>query len=230
MPEFFGSSTYFFVAITLGCFSLANLCQKQLKQPLLNPILVSAVMVIAILKMLNVPNSNYQVGSHSLAFLLTPATICLAISFFEQFQKLKHHIVAILAGVLVGTLCSIGVIYLLCIVFGLADTLTASLLPKSVTTAIGVALSTEIGGIGAITTAAIAITGIFGNIAGPLMCRIFGLKNPVAQGVAFGTSSHVIGTAKAGELSELAGAVSSLSLTLAGLITTLLLSFLAQYL
>lgn len=230
MPEFFGTSTYFFVAITLGCFSLANLCQKKLKQPLLNPILVSAVMVIAVLKMLDVPNAAYQVGCHSLSFLLTPATICLAISFYEQFQKLKDHIGAVFTGVLAGTLCSIGFIYLLSRVFGLTDDLTASLLPKSVTTAIGVALSQEIGGIGAITTAAIAITGIFGNIAGPFLCRLFGLKDSVAQGVAFGTSAHVIGTAKAGEMSELAGAVSSLSLTIAGLITTVALSFVAQYL
>ena len=91
MPEFFGNSTFFFVAITLGCFALANLCQQRLKQPLLNPILVSAIMIIAVLKMINVPNTAYQVGCHALSFLLTPATICLAISFYEQFQKLKHQ-------------------------------------------------------------------------------------------------------------------------------------------
>lgn len=229
MPEFFGNSTFFFVAITIGCFSLANLCQKKLKQPLLNPILVSAIMVIAVLKILNIPNSAYQAGCQALSFLLTPATICLAISFYEQFQKLKKHISAVLVGVLAGTVCSIGLIYLLCRFFGLEDALTASLLPKSVTTAIGVALCDEIGGIAAITTAAIAITGIFGNITGPLMCRLFGLKDEVAQGVAFGTAAHVIGTAKATEMGQLTGAVSSLSLTIAGLITTVLLSFLAQY-
>ena len=230
MPEFFGNSSFFFAALTVGCFSLANLCQKKLKQPLLNPILVSAVMVVAILKILNIPNSAYQAGCHALSFLLTPATICLAIGFYEQFQKLKDHIISIVVGVLIGTVCSIGMIYLMCNIFGLTEDLTASLLPKSVTTAIGVALSDEIGGIGAITTAAIAITGIFGNITGPLMCRIFGLKDEVAQGVAFGTAAHVIGTAKATEMSELAGAVSSLALTIAGLITTVLLSFLVQYL
>ena len=229
MPEFFGTSTYFFVAITLGCFSLANLCQKKLKQPLLNPILISALMVIAVLKMLDVPNTAYQVGCHPLSFLLTPATICLAISFYEQFRKLKDHVGAIFIGALAGTVCSIGFIYLLSRFFGLTEDLTASLLPKSVTTAIGVALSEEIGGIAAITTAAIAVTGIFGNIAGPLMCRIFGLKNEVAQGVAFGTAAHVIGTAKATEMSQLAGAVGSLSLTLSGLITTVLISFVTQY-
>lgn len=230
MPEFIGNSSFFFIALTLGCFALANLCQKKLKQPLLNPILVSAVMIIAILKVLNVPNTVYQAGCQTLSFLLTPATICLAISFYEQFQKLKSHISAILTGVLAGTVCSIGLIYLLSNFFDLNQALTASLLPKSVTTAIGVALSEEIGGIGAITTAAIAITGIFGNIIGPLLCRLFRLKDEVAQGVAFGTAAHVIGTAKASEMSELAGAVSSLALTIAGLVTAVLLSFLTQFL
>lgn len=230
MPEFFGSSTFFFISLTLICFSFANTCQRKLKLPLFNPILISAIMVIAILKMVNVTNTAYQIGCHALSFLLTPATICLAISFYEQFQKLKHHISAILIGVLAGTVCSIGLIYLLCNAFGLTDALTASLLPKSVTTAIGVALCEEIGGISAIATAAIAITGILGNIAGPALCKLFRIRSEVAQGVAFGTSSHVIGTAKATEMSELAGAVSSLSLTISGLVTSILLSFLAQYL
>jgi len=229
MPEFFGNSTFFFVALTLGFFSLANLCQKRLKHPLLNPILTSAVMVIATLKMLNVPNTAYQIGCQALSFLLTPATICLAISFYEQFQKLKAHVAAIFAGVLAGTVCSIGLIWLMGHAFGLTQELLLALLPKSVTTAIGVALSEEIGGIAAITTAAIAVTGIFGNIAGPWMCKLFQLRSEVAQGVAFGTAAHVIGTAKATEMSQLAGAVGSLSLTIAGLITTVILSFLAQY-
>ena len=230
MPEFFGKSTFFFIALTFVCFSFANTCQRKLKLPLFNPILIAAIMVIAILNMVDVTNTAYQVGCHALSFLLTPATICLSISFYEQFQKLKHHISAILIGVLVGTVCSIGMIYLLCRIFGLTQELTAALLPKSVTTAIGVALSEEIGGIAAITTAAIAITGILGNIAGPALCKLFRIQNEVAQGVAFGTSSHVIGTAKATEMSELAGAVSSLSLTISGLLTSVLLSFISQYL
>ena len=230
MPEFFGSSTYFFVAITLGCFSLANLCQKKLKQPLLNPILTSALMVIAVLKMLDVPNAAYQVGCHPLSFLLTPATICLAISFYEQFQTLKSHLPAVCLGVVAGTVCSIGSIWLLCRLFGLEEALSMSLLPKSITTAIGVVLSQEIGGIAAVTTAAIAITGIFGNILGPSLCKLLCIRNPIAQGVAFGTSSHVIGTSRATQLHPLTGAVSSLSLTIAGIVTTVLLSFVTQWL
>lgn len=229
MREFLNGSTYFCVTLTLVAFALASACQKKWKLAILNPILVSAALIIAALKLLDIPNSTYQAGCQVLNYLLTPATICLAISFYEQFQKLKKHLGAVVVGVLAGTVASIGSIWLLSRLCGLDRALTLSLLPKSVTTAIGVALSSEIGGIAAITTAAIVITGTFGNIAGPAFCKLFRLKSEVAQGVAFGTSAHVIGTSKATEMSQLAGAVSSLSLTLAGIMTCILLSFLAQF-
>ena len=138
MPEFFGTSTYFFVAITLGCFSLANLCQKKLKQPLLNPILVSAVMVIAVLKMLDVPNAAYQVGCHSLSFLLTPATICLAIPMYEQIQALKKNLKAILVGIAAGTFSCLTVLMVSFLILKFDRNLALSLLPKGITAAIGV--------------------------------------------------------------------------------------------
>lgn len=229
MHEFFLGSSFFHVALTLIAFAFASACQKKWKIALLNPILVSAVLIMAVLSILDIPNSVYQAGCQVLSFLLTPATICLAISFYEQFQSLKKQLVAILVGVIAGSICSLGSIYLMGRLFGLSDALTVSLLPKSVTTAIGVALSQEIGGIAAITTAAIVITGIFGNVAGPALCKLFRLKSQTSQGVAFGTSAHVIGTSKAAELSQLTGAVSSLSLTVAGIATAVLLSFLAQF-
>ncbi len=229
MTEFFSGSSFFCIALTLITFAFASACQKKLKIAILNPILVSALIIMVVLTVLRIPNSVYQAGCKVLSFLLTPATICLAISFYEQFQSLKKHMIAILWGVLLGTLCSLGSIFLMSKLFGLTDALTLSLLPKSVTTAIGVALSEEIGGIGAITTAAIIITGIFGNVAGPALCKLFRIRSEVAQGVAFGTSAHVIGTSKATELSQLAGAVSSLSLTIAGIVTAVLMSFLAQF-
>lgn len=229
MSEFFQGSTYFSVTLTLVAFALGSLCQKKWKIAILNPILLSAILIIAVLRVLDIPNATYQAGCSILSYLLTPATICLAISFYEQFRSLKQHLVAAAIGVLAGTVASLGCIWLMCSVLGLNRELTLSLMPKSVTTAIGMALSTEIGGIGAITTAAIVITGIFGNIIGPALCKLFRLKSEVAQGVAFGTSSHVIGTTRAAEMSQLSGAVSSLSLTLAGLFTCVLLSFLAQF-
>ena len=147
----------------------------------------------------------------------------------EDGQKLKKHLPVICIGVVAGTIASLGSVYLLCMAFGVDKAITASLLPKSVTTAIGVALSQEFGGIAAITTAVIVITGVLGSIIGPLLCKLLRLKDPIAQGVAFGTAAHVIGTTKAAQMSELAGAVSSFSLTFAGLVTSILMSVLAQF-
>ena len=230
MTELFGTSTYFFSALTVIAYALAASLQKKTRMVVLNPIMVSALAIIAFLSALDIPVAVYQDGCRVLSYLLTPATICLAISFYEQIGRLRNHLVPILAGVLAGVLCSAGSIYLLAKLFALPDTILFSLLPKSVTSAIGIPLSEEIGGIGALTMAAISITGISGNILAPLYCKWFRLEDPIAQGVAVGTASHVIGTARAFEMSELAGAVSSLSLTIAAIVTSFLLSFLAQYL
>ena len=229
MTDFIRSSTFFCVALTLIAFCAASALQKKWKLAVLNPIVLASAAIIAILKILDIPNETYQAGCQILSFLLTPATICLSISFYEQFQNLKKHLLAVSAGVVAGTIASLGAVWGLSRLFSLDRALLASMLPKSVTTAIGVALSSELGGIAAITTAAIVITGIFGNIIGPGLCRLFRLEDPVAQGAAFGTSAHVIGTTRAMEMNALAGAVSSLSLTLAGIVTCIMMSFLAQF-
>ena len=229
MLDFVLSSSYFCITLTLAAFALGSLVQKKTKLAILNPILVGAAIVMLTLTVLDIPNATYQAGCTVLNFLLTPATICLSIAFYQQFQALKKHLLAISVGVLAGSLCSIGFIWLSSRLFGLEQSVLLSLLPKSITTAIGTAISEELGGIAAVTTFAIAITGIFGYITGPALCKLFRIKDTVAQGVAFGTAAHVIGTTKATQLHPLTGAVSSLSLTTAGLITVVVLSFLAQY-
>lgn len=230
MHEMFVNSTYFCLLLTLLAFAFGSAIQSRWKLALLNPILISALLIIGTLKLLDIPNTVYQEGCKVLSYLLTPATICLAISFYEQFQNLRQHLTAVILGVLAGAVSCLASVYLLCTVFGLDQVLTISLLPKSITTAIGVSLSQELGGIAAIATAAIIFTGIFGNVFGTLLCRIFGIRDEIAQGVAFGTASHVIGTSRAVELGQLTGAVSSLSLTVCGLMTALILSMVAQYL
>ncbi len=230
MLDFILSSSYFCITLTLAAFALGSFVQKKTKLAVLNPILVGAAIVMLVLTVLDIPNATYQAGCGVLNSLLTPATICLSIAFHQQFQALKKHLAAITLGVLAGSLCSIGFIWLAARFFGLERAVLLSLLPKSITTAIGTAISEEIGGIAAVTTFAIAITGIFGYISSPALCKLFRIRNKVAQGVAFGTAAHVIGTTKATQLHPLTGAVSSLSLTTAGLITVLVLSFLSQFL
>lgn len=208
------------LVLTLGAFQVGLWCQKKWKSPICNPILIAVILVSAVLLLLKLPMETYQAGTSGIRWLLTPATVCLALPLYEQLKTLKKRLSAILAGVAAGTVTSLLVIFALCRLFGLSDQLTVSLLPKSVTTAMGTVLSEQNGGIGALTTAAIIVSGILGSLFGPLLCRLF--SSPVAQGVAMGTASHVIGTAKANELGSLQGAVSSLSLTVAGVLTAVL--------
>ena len=156
-----------------------------------------------------------------MSWLLTPATVCLAIPMYQHFQTLRRNLPAILVGIAVGAVSCMFMVVLWAMAFRIDATLAFSLLPNSVTSAIGVPLSEMVGGLGSVTTAAIIITGIIANILGSLCCKIFRITDPVAQGVAFGTSGHVIGTARANELGDLIGAVSSLSLVVAGLLTVI---------
>ena len=221
MREFLTGSAFFSIFLTVVAFLIGLFLQRKFKSPLLNPILIGAVLVMTVLTVLHIPSSAYQEAVRPLSFLMTPATICLALSFYEQLMKLKKHLAMICIGVTVGTISSMGSILVMTKLFGLEQQLLVSLLPKSVTTAIGAALCEEAGGIPAVTTAAIIGTGILGNMAGTALCRLFHFRHPVAQGVAFGTASHVIGTARAQELDPVTGAVSTFSLTLAGLLTAI---------
>lgn len=230
MSDLLFSNSYFCIALTLIVFAFANTLQQKFKSPLLNPIVISALVIIGFLSAMGVSNAVYQDGCKLLNYLLTPATICLAFSFYEQFRAMRAHMGAIMVGTLAGAVCCLGTIYLLCRFFGFDRVLTLSLLPKGITNAIGVVLSQEIGGIAAITSTGIAVTGTFCNICAPILCKWMDIHHPIAQGTACGTSGHVIGTARAAELSALAGATGSLALTVAGLFTALLLSVTAQFL
>lgn len=211
------------VALTLVFFLLGQKLQQKLRSPLLNPILIAVILVLLFLQVSGVSVKTYQTGMSSLSWLLTPATICLAVPMYEQFQLLKKNLWAIAAGVTAGAVSCLVMILLFGMLAGFESVLTVSLLPKSITTAIGVVLSEMSGGMPGVTTAAIVFTGIFANVMGPAFCKLFRLTDPIAQGVALGTSGHVIGTTRANEISPLAGAVSSLSLVVAGLLTAVIL-------
>ena len=210
------------LVLTLGGYQIGLWCQKKWKNPLCNPLLIAILLVIGFLLATGISNGSYQAGAKLFGWLLTPATVCLALPLYRQMKKLKKNLPAILAGVAAGTVTSLLCVFGLCKVFGLDKALIVSLLPKSITTAMGIVLSDLNGGIESITAAAIIITGILGSLFGSVLCKLFRLKDPISQGVAFGTASHVIGTSRATELGELQGAVSSLSLAVAGLLTAVL--------
>lgn len=226
MPEFLSHSTYWALLLTAAAYQLGLWLHKKTGSPLLHPIVVASALIVPVLVLTGIPNETYQAGMKSISWLLTPCTVCFGISLYTQLSRLKGHIGAILAGIAAGTAASLLVVWGLCALFGLNETLTVTLLPKSVTTAMAQPLVEAAGGLPALITAVVILTGILGSVIGPWLCKLFRLKNDLARGVAYGTASHVVGTTKATEQSELCGAVSSLSLVVAGLLTAVVFSFL----
>ena len=216
------------LALTVGVYQFGLWVQKKLRSPIFNPILISVILILVFLTVTKMEVATYQAGMASISWMLTPATIGLAIPLYQQFSVLKKQLPAIFAGIAAGTVASLGFVLGWGLVFHYDRALLMSLLPKSVTSAIGVPLAEMGCGLSPITTTVIILTGIWGSLLGPLFCKLFRLRTEVAQGVAFGTSAHVIGTAKANEVSPLTGAVSSLSLVVAGLMTAVLFPLLLQ--
>lgn len=222
MAEFLSQISLFPLVLTIGAYQIGLWIQKKGKLPIFNPILIAVLIVIGVLSVTGLDMTVYQSGTSGISWFLTPATVCLAVPLYEQLKILKKNLPAILAGIAAGTVTSLLCVGLFCRLFALSDSLSVSLLPKSITTAMGIVLSQQNGGIPALTTAAIILTGILGNFMGTILCKLFRFRDPITQGVAFGTASHVIGTTRAAQVSELTGAVSSLSLTIAGVLTAVL--------
>ena len=218
------SSPVFYLALTLLAFSAGQWVNKKTGPPLANPLLIGCILVGAYLVLVGVPLEEYNEGGGVLTLCLTPATISLALPIYRQFEVLKKHLLPILAGAFAGSLASIGSVYVFGKLFGLDAQLICSLLPKSVTTPIGVALSESMGGLTAVTAIAIVFTGIVGAVFLPTALKLLGIQHPVVTGIAIGTASHAVGTSRALELGEIEGAMSGLAIGIAGLITAVLLS------
>lgn len=219
MKEIFENSLFFGVGISVGTYLLGIYLKKKLNIFIFNPLLVAITVTIATLLVLDIEYKSYENGAKYLSYLLTPATVALAIPLYEQFMELKKNFTAIMVGIASGVVTSLLTIFVMALLFKLTHTEYVTLLPKSITTAIGIGLSEELNGYVAITVTAIIITGLFGNIAGDYICRMFGIKHPIAKGVAIGTASHVMGTARAMEIGKTEGAMSSLSVAVAGAMT-----------
>ncbi len=219
MNDFFHNSATAGVVLSfLGYFAGTAIKQKW-KLPVLNPLLISIALVTGFLLLFRVDYNAYSSSAGYLSYLLTPATVSLAIPLHQQLELLKKHARAIFAGILAGVITSLLSILALAYLFHLSHEEYVTLLPKSITTAIGMGVSEELGGYSVITTAVIIITGVFGNMTADLLCRIFRIRHPVAKGIAIGTAAHAIGTAKAMELGKVEGAMSSLAIVITGLCT-----------
>lgn len=228
MNSFFENSIFFGVFISLFSYWLGILLKKKWNFALCNPLLISIILTIAFLVIFHIDYHVYYEGAKYISYLLTPATICLAVPLYEQFTLLKQNYKAVLIGILSGVLSSIGSVLLLAILFGFDHKNYVSFLPKSITTAIGMSVSEELGGYVPITVAVIVITGLVGNIIAESVCKLFHITHPIAKGIAIGSSSHAMGTAKAMELGEIEGAMSSLSIVVSGILTVVAASLFAN--
>ncbi len=213
-----------FLALSIIAYSFGVWLNDKTKSPIAHPLLISCIIVGFILVVFKIPLEKYNEGGGVINLFLTPATIALAVPIYRQLEILKKHLLPILAGAFVGSVVSIISVYILANLFGLDWQIVKSLLPKSVTTPIGVALSSSLGGLTAITSLAIFITGITGALCLPTILKLFGFKHPVATGISIGTASHAVGTSRALQLGEIEGAMSGLAIGIAGLITAIIIS------
>ena len=229
MNAFFQNSMFAGVTLSLIAYLIGVILKKKLKLGIFNPLLISIVISIGVLLIGKVDYDTYNEGAKFLSWLLTPATVCLAIPLYEQWELLKQNYKAVLLGLLAGTVTSLTTVFVLAKLFGLSHEEYVTLLPKSITTAIGMGVSEELGGYVTITVAVIIITGVLGNMFGEQICKLFRITEPISKGLAFGASSHAIGTAKALEIGEVEGAMSSLAIAVSGIFTVVLASLFSGF-
>ncbi len=222
VSEFLKNSAVWGVGLTIIGYGLGFLIHRKTKQAWCNPLLLGILFVILVLSLAKIPYDDYKASAAPLQYLLLPATVCLAVPLYENLSRLKGRFLAVLAGMLAGVITSLGSILLMAWLLSMNREQTATLIAKSVTTAIGIDVTQTLGGMVPLASAVIILTGITGNLTALAVCKLFRIKDPVARGVAIGTASHAIGTAKAFEIGELEGSVSSLSVAVAGILTAVL--------
>lgn len=229
LEQSLGQSQYFGLAISVAAYLLAAWLKNKTKLAVLNPLLISSALIIGCLLCLGMDYETYNKGAGFLSWLLTPATVCLAIPLYRQLHMLKKHGLAVAAGISAGVAASAVSIFLLCRLLGLGHTHYVTLLPKSITTAIAMGVSEEAGGIVTLTVMSILVTGVMGSIMAESVLKLFKITHPVAKGLALGTSAHAVGTTKALEMGEVEGAMSSLSIAVAGLMTVVVVPLVANF-
>ncbi len=217
----FQNSVFFGVLISLGAYFFGMWLKKKTGWAVMNPLLVSIVLIISFLMISGVSYKSYNAGANCLSYLLTPATICLAVPLYQQVELLKKHYKAVIAGISTGVLSSLLSVLLLALLFRFGHEAYVTFLPKSITTAIGISVSEELGGFVSVTVVVIVITGVLGNIFAEKFLKLLKIEEPIAKGIAIGSSSHAIGTAKAMEMGSIEGAMSGLSIVVCGILTVI---------
>ena len=228
MTDFCNNSVYFGVAVSLVGDVIGVQLKKKFKLAVLNPLMISIIFVVGVVLLFKLDYPSYKKQAEILNYLLTPATIALAIPLYQQLSLLRKNLLAVICGIISGVFASMSSVLAMSVLFSLSHEDFVTLLPKSITTAIGMGVSEELGGIQTITVAVIIVTGVLGNVIGEGVCKLFRITEPISRGLALGTAAHAIGTAKALEMGEIEGAMSSLSIAVAGLLTVVFASFYAM--
>ena len=217
--ELLNDSVFFGAIISLIGYEIGLILKKKFKMALFNPLLIAILCVMGILTVFHIDYKEYNEGGQYLSYLLTPATVCLAVPLYQQMSLLKKNFKAVIGGIVSGVAASMISVFLLAKLFGFSHEQYVTLLPKSITTAIGMGVSEELGGYVTISVATIIITGVLGNIFAESVCKLFRIRHAVSRGLAIGTAAHAVGTAKAMEIGEVEGAMSSLAIVVCGLCT-----------
>ena len=221
MDKILIETIYFGLVISFLSYWIAMQIRKKLPYPIFNPLLISAIICIIILVVFDIDFDTYNKGAQFITMLLTPSTVCLAVPLYKQVRILLQHLNAIIISLLSGCIAGLTSIFIMCLLMKADPVIYYSLLPKSITTAIAIGVSDKIGGNSTITVGVVIVTGILGAIIAKSICKIFKINHPVAIGLALGNSAHAIGTAKALEFGEIEGAMSSLSIVIAGILTVI---------
>lgn len=229
MKELIDNSVYIGVLISLASYALGVWLRKKTGLSFFNPLLVSIILVILFLSVSGISYCTYAESADYISFLLTPATICLAVPLYEQFKLLKKNWKAVVAGIVSGVVSSLVCIFLMALLFRFDHQTYVTFLPKSITTAIGMGVAEELGGYVSLAVVVIVITGVLGNVIAEAVLKLFKIEEPIAKGIAIGSSSHAVGTAKAMEIGQIEGAMSSLSIVVCSLLTVIGASLFANF-
>ena len=222
LNDFLTGSAAWGVLLTLAAFGLGVLINRVTGKAIFNPLLLGTVFVIVFLSVCGIPYASYKASASPVNYLLLPATVSLAVPLYEKWDLLRKNVLAIVMGILAGTLASLGSVLVLSLLLRLDHSQYITLLPKSVTTAISMDVAAELGGIAALTGAIVILTGIAGSLLAETVCKVFHITDPIAKGVGIGTSAHAVGTSKALQMGEVEGAMSGLSIAVAGVLTAVL--------
>ena len=217
------SSEVFLLMLSMGTFLLGVMIYKRTRITLLQPLLISMIIIIPFLKLTNIDYPTFYKQTRILNFMLGPSVVALGYVLYEQIEQIRGNVISILTSVFVGSAVGIMSVVLIAKMLGADHVLMVSLAPKSVTTPIAMSLSEKSGGVPSLTAAFVVICGIFGGLIGPVLLRKLGIKSKIAQGLAMGSSAHALGTARAMEMGAVEGAISGLAIGIMGIMTALLI-------